>query len=271
MDRQTDPFRIQHAQVWQGKRRRRTVDTNDSIWFRPIRALIQKGVPAMPITVLLIDVEDDVSYPIGALCRTQRGRLILWPLKNTGVRNSPERERVMDHVTLEIASGKTHQTGYNGTEPWRENIASIEPVDGQPMSFWLANVVDWSTIRREPKRPGIWVTSPTADQQRRKRELANYGRQLRMHRLSIARRPSSDSFLLSYFYLVHDGDHEPEVPEPFFPSIRTLLPDIEDQGTELKGAPLEVGATRLVWMCGWVRGSTAGSTLIVPDIQRVGQ
>ena len=80
----------------------RSDGTRDTIWFRPIRTLLDWGVPAMPITYLLIDVAANRSHPIGALCKTDSGRLILWPLLTTRLRSRVSKDELIYHITLEL-------------------------------------------------------------------------------------------------------------------------------------------------------------------------
>lgn len=249
------------------KRRRRPLGTRDTIWFRPIRTLLDSGVPAMPITYLLIDVAANRSHPIGALCKTDRGRLIFWPLLTTRLRSRVKTDELIDHITLELASGRTHRTGYDQQRPWHDDLTSkIVPVHNYPLSFWFANGVDWNTIRHEPLMAQAWAETPKSDEERRKAEFKEFASKAVFIRLPHEDRPPGESFLLSYFYLVHGDIEAAEAPSPLFPSLQNLIPDIGDQTIPFRGSVLQIGDTALIWTCGWIGGSIQGSTLMVPNL-----
>ncbi len=249
------------------KRRHRPLGTRDTIWFRPIRTLLDSGVPAMPITYLLIDVAANRSHPIGALCKTEKGRLIFWPLLTTGLRSRITKDQLIDHITLELASGHTHRTGYEQHRPWHDDRESkIVPVDNYPLSFWFANGVDWNAIRHEPLMAQTWAKTPKSDEERRKAEFKEFASKAVFIRLPPQDRPPGESFLLSYFYLVYGDIEAAEAPNPLFPSLQNLIPNIGDQTIPFRGSVLHIGDIALIWTCGWIGGSIQGSTLIVPNL-----
>lgn len=248
------------------KRRRRPLGKRNTIWFRPIRTLLDSGVPAMPITYLLIDVATDRSHPIGALCKTERDRLIFWPLLTTRSRSAVRPEELIDHITLELASGRTHRTGYGVQGSWHDHLKSkIVPVDTHPLSFWFANGVDWNTIRHEPLQAQAWAKTPKADEERRKEEFKRFASKAVYRRFPGQTRPPGESFLLSYFYLVHGDAEEAKATNSLFPPLKTLIPDVGDQTISFRGSILSIGDVLLKWTCAWVGGSIPGSTLMMPN------
>lgn len=250
------------------KRRRRSLGKRNTIWFRPIRTLLDDGIPAMQITYLMIDVDSDKAYPIGALCKTKRDRLIFWPLLTTKLKSETEKEELIDHVTLEIASSRSHSTGYEKTEAWHSDREwKLTPVEKYPLKFWFANGVDWNTIRHEPVRAEVWVSTPKSDEARRKDELKNYASKIILKRLPIPTRPQAEAFLLSYLYLLEGDLGSAKLPDPLFPDLKNLVPDIGDQKVLFGGMAIAIGDTKLVWACGWINGSIPGTTIMVVNSQ----
>lgn len=249
------------------KKQRRPLGKRNTIWFRPIRTLLDAGVPAMPITYLMIDVAGERAYPIGALCKTRKRRLIFWPLLTTRLRSMVEEDELIDHMTLELASGRSHRTGYKEQEPWRgDSESKIVPVDNHPLSFWFANGVDWNTIRHEPMMAEVWATTPKPDEERRKQEFTKFAEKAVFISLPFLSRPPGESFVLSYFYLVQGDIESAEIPNPLFPSLKNLVPDIGDQEIALQVSRLMIGDVGIVWACAWIGGSIPGSTLMVTNV-----
>lgn len=125
------------------KRRRRRADGRKSVFFRPTRPLLERGSPLDPTMFVHVKTPDRESLPLCSIAVTRAPQLILWPVLplqlSSWAKNDSDRRRFIDHLTLDLRSGKTHSTLYErNKEVQHENVgASLHPLGTAAGFLWL--------------------------------------------------------------------------------------------------------------------------------------
>ena len=85
-----------------------------NVLLRPIRRLLARGAPPGPMTALTLPIPGAGSYPFGVLTWTAKNRLVFWPI----LPKLADMAGVVDHITLELPSQRSHLTAYTaGGQP----------------------------------------------------------------------------------------------------------------------------------------------------------
>ena len=168
---------------------------HSSLWFRPIRQLLEHGKPPCPTTVLTFSPTPKGDLPFAALCCTRDGRLILWPAlpKCIPMTSEPGKSIITDHVTLELENGKSHATSYRpaGTpdhhrpRPWR-----IVDYPEHGLAYWLQFAIRRSVV--EEQLPAVERRVPRTTNKNDLRISRQFSSYAELMTLRAVKLPSND-------------------------------------------------------------------------------
>jgi hypothetical protein len=82
-----------------------------NIFLRPMRKLMAEGSPLGPMTAFHFPLPGEGSLPFEVLTWTEKRRLIFWPI----LPKLENMNRIVDHITLEFPSRRSHLTAYKAT------------------------------------------------------------------------------------------------------------------------------------------------------------
>jgi hypothetical protein len=79
-----------------------------SVFFRPLRQLIDSGKPLPPITTVAFAPTEHGPLPFGAFARTKKNRLIFWPVPPADLELYKDNGQplTVDHLTLEFPAAR---------------------------------------------------------------------------------------------------------------------------------------------------------------------
>lgn len=187
-----------------------------SLWFRPLRQLVEDGKPLPETTILAFGPLPEGDLPFGAICRTHRQRVVFWSALPRGLRLfGDERVAVVtDHVTLELPSGKTHATSYeeSGASKHHRRGWRLENVGETGLALWFSLLVRRCVLEEQHRAVERNVRVPRSDRDRREAEFRKYAQQLRFQPVRIP--PGGDTCSFFYFaiYLERSEQSHPELP-----------------------------------------------------------
>lgn len=148
-----------------------------SLWARPMRPLLDEGKPIGEVVILCLDAPGIDLWPICAVTHTSKDRLVAWPILPPNVASQAV---AIDHITLELSSGKIHGTGFRAdgrrrvtTNPWR-----LHEFRKNGLTFWFRLVVRFSVLKTQGLHVERQVKFPASDDARRQQEFARYGQNL---------------------------------------------------------------------------------------------
>lgn len=168
---------------------------HSSLWFRPIRQLLEHGKPPCPTTVLTFSPTPKGDLPFAALCCTRNGRLILWPAlpKCIPMASEPSKSITTDHVTLELENGKSHATSYcpgGNAEHHRPNPWRIVDYPEHDLSYWLQFAIRRSVV--EEQLPAVERRVPRTTNEHDRRISRQFSRYAELMTLQAVKLPSND-------------------------------------------------------------------------------
>ncbi len=157
------------------------VSPDMSVFWKPLRLLLQNGNPIDPVTILYYTMGDNRRLPFAAITKTRRNLLILWPPCD-----ALEPGEFMDghtfpihHATLELSTSQTHFTRFEANgQRVHENpgwkLACFE--DG--IQLWLIGAFRVALLERQVGTLSQDVRMPKSDSVRRVDEFKRYGAQM---------------------------------------------------------------------------------------------
>jgi hypothetical protein len=157
------------------------VSPDVSVFWKPLRLLLQEGKPVGPVTVLFHDAGDGRLLPVVSIAKTTGDRLILWPPSDALQVGefADGRTFPIHHVTLELASGATHFTQFEADgkrlhegRGWK--LATLE--DG--LKLWLVGAFHVASLEKQVGALEQNVKMPTSDAKRREEEFRRYAAQI---------------------------------------------------------------------------------------------
>lgn len=194
-----------------------TIDRDDtSLWFRPLRQLLEQGKPLGPTKVLAFGTLPEGNLPFGALSETRKGRIIFWPVLPRRFRLCGDEHAalVTDHATLELPSGKIHVTSYDEggqvahhSQGWRLRAS---PVPG--FAVWFQLLVRRSVLQEQLNAVDQNVSIPTTDQERRVAEFRKYAQQLHVQRVQVPPGADAANFFFCEICVKHPGSSDTRKP-----------------------------------------------------------
>jgi len=187
-----------------------------SLWFRPLRQLLQQGKPVGPMTVLTFRGADTGAYPFGVLTHTKKGRIVFWPVlpTNADMVAADGKIGVLDHITLELANEKIHVTAYDGTgkasrcgatdfghgQSWR-----LCRFEGSGLAIWFTLLMKWSVLLDQETAVQRLVQAPTpAEAERRKQVFVRYAARLKFVDVPLPLRSGTPEYVYCVVYFVTD-------------------------------------------------------------------
>ena len=88
------------------------IGPDSSLWLRAIGQLTRHGKPLGQAVALVFKAPDLDPLPFGIVTATENNRLVFWPTLPSGLDMPCGDIKAVDHITLELPSGKSHATGY---------------------------------------------------------------------------------------------------------------------------------------------------------------
>ncbi len=227
-----------------------------SLWLRPFRPLLEEGKPLGNVLFLVLHAQGR-GYAFGALTRTDKERLIFWPAIPRGVTTVSENgtKGVMDHLTLELVSGKTHvTTSVRGHHPGGRRPERFEEAG---LGFWFVLAVEWRDLQDQDDWLERRIATPASDEARRKAELEDALGRIRLLRIESPSPPQEQTYVLTAFYLADDTDRQ----VLFTPGMLPPLPggsDQEDVWNRARLTRFGVGDSKLVIVTACPPGALEG-------------
>ena len=187
-----------------------------SLWFRPLRQLLQQGKPVGPMIVLTFSGADTQAYPFGVLTHTEKGRIVFWPVlpTNADMVAADGKIGVIDHITLELANEKTHVTAYDAagrpsrcgatdfghSQSWR-----ICRFEGSGLAVWFTLLVKWSVLLHQETAVQRCVRAPTpAEAERLKQVFASHAARLKFVDFPLPLRSGTPEYVYCVIYFITD-------------------------------------------------------------------
>jgi hypothetical protein len=210
---------------------------DSSLWLRPLRLLLDRGKPPGEMTVLAFRLPDTGSLPFGVLTHTKRNRVVFWPVlpKDAQAVAEDGSLNVIDHLTLELPSQKTHLTAFNAdgrrvhraaadfghNEPWR-----LHRFEGTGLAFWFSMLARCCVLRDQDDIVQRRVAAPLSDVERRQKEVARYASFLKIVDVPLPPIESEPTYVFCVVYYVVDASVELKLSSEMF-----LLTDVDSQIT----------------------------------------
>lgn len=185
-------------------------------WWRSMRVLFQEGRPLQPHVRLVALPTTNESALFGVLGKTQvqssdRHRLIYWlPLPKGLPEPTPEHPHIIiDHITLELWSGKSHPTWYchdgQSASPNESRGWKLQPVEGQGFSHWFTMMIQHSVLDEQDVEVEVNVTSPTVkESERRVQEFVKHAQESQLGRVDLPPMPHAGNYICCSFFVRTD-------------------------------------------------------------------
>lgn len=158
--------------------------SDSNVLLRPMRQLLSAGKPLGPMTVLSFPLPGKGSFPFGVLAWTAKSRLIFWPT----IPILPTMAGVIDHVTLEFPSMRSHRTAYSeagksihtsAADLELETAWQLTPFPDSGVALWLSLKFRTETLLNQELAIHRNVSMPTsAEATRRTEEFVRHLQQL---------------------------------------------------------------------------------------------
>jgi hypothetical protein len=154
------------------------VGPDSSLWLRPLRQLFEQGKPVGQVIALTVSLPEPLGSVFGMLTSTENQRLIFWPVlpPEATVICDGEAVHVLDHITLELPSEKTHATAYDaqGRSVHQSRSTRLRRPPDSSLALWFNLLVRVDVLRRQAVAVQRRVPMPTSDRERREQEFRRY-------------------------------------------------------------------------------------------------
>lgn len=186
-----------------------------SVFWKPLRRMLEDGNPIDPVTILFYDVGDKRYLPFAAVSRTRGNRLILWPPSD-----ARELGEFADggafpvhHVTLELSNGETHFTRYaDDGQRIHDGRSWKLGADADGTRLWLIGAFAVELLERQVGALEQRVKMPTSDSQRRTDEYARYAAS--MTTVAINTPPLRGDCFVTVIHVLPESASIPEASVP---------------------------------------------------------
>lgn len=191
-----------------------------SLWFRPLRQLLERGKPTGAMTVLAFRRAEAAAYPFGVLTHTKKNRIVFWPVFPTNMEMVAVDGKIdiIDHVTLELPSEKTHFTAYDAAgKPLRRSAADfghrqawrLQRFEGHGLAVWFTILVRWSVLLEQDTAVQRCIhTRTAAEAEHIKQAFTRHAAQLNVIDVPLPSGENSPEYVYCTVYLVTDPDRE---------------------------------------------------------------
>lgn len=222
-----------------------------SIWLRSIRYLTHEGKPLPRLAPVFIKSTTELLLPFAIMTQTDNNRLICWPVLPKDAPLESEKGRLIDHITLELANGKTHTTAFDarGKRHHRGTGAMLREVSGTGLSPWFTILVRWNVIADQDLRVATDMLSPASDGPRREQVFRKMAEESTAQYVVLPDGPRGGDYVYCMFCLQtgEKVDFEPIAHDYLGQNVDDRI-DGFPNGTAfpIMGARLQVGTTKLV-------------------------
>lgn len=176
-----------------------------SLWFRPLRQLLDNGKPLPRTTMLTYKLSDNLNLPIGALCTTYNKRVIFWPAlpKELKMYYEENASWITDHITLELPNEKIHITGYlkDNSSKHHGNSWRLEKFQDNNYALWFNMAIRKTVIENQELAVECDILMPNTDRERRIDEINKYVEQLVFQSVSTPSTNNENQYFYFAIYL----------------------------------------------------------------------
>jgi hypothetical protein len=181
-----------------------------SLMLRSMRFLHERGSP-LPTTAALSFRGPDCPLTFGMICQTKDRRMIYWPPlpKSAATLDDDGTKALVDHVTLELDSLKTHVTAFDekGDRHHHTNAWRALEFDEAGLATWFGIFAKWSLLEQQwPPDLEVEITAPPDDMERRKAELKKYVDNFQGIPIPMPERRRDGDYVLCGIHLVKDSE-----------------------------------------------------------------
>lgn len=225
------------------------VGPDSSIWLRAIGQLIRHGKPLGQAVALVFKAPDLGLLPFGIVTATENNRLVFWPVLPSGVDMPCGDIEAVDHITLEVPSGRSHVTGYKNnresihhTQAWK-----LHHFPGTGLDSWFIFLVKLSVLREQSQAVQRKVAMPTTDKERRVEEVSRFIQRLKIAHVALPDGSAAGDYIAAAVYLVTGTFDEQTFSGSVFPAD-VMAPEVNGWPNgpfELGRAKVAVGTTTI--------------------------
>jgi hypothetical protein len=229
------------------------IGSRSSLWFRPLRQLLEDGKPPSEVTVLTFRDMQTGAYPFGVLAHTKNNRIIFWPVlaKNADMVAGVGKEGVIDHITLELPSEKFHVTAYDATgEPSHCEAADfghrqawrLQRFEDSGVALWFTLSVKWSTLVDQETAVQRLAKAPNAaDAKRREQIFRQYAAKIKIVDIPLPTGVTAPEYVYCNVFYVTEPEEEIKLTPNIF-----LLGDINAVVDGWTDGTFEIQSKRLL-------------------------
>jgi len=164
------------------------IGADSSVFLRPLRQLLEQGKPVGQVHCLTTGSNPQRRLPFGMLTETKKGRLVFWSVlpRDTHVLCPGSSLSVIDHITLELPTGKSHVTGYDHSgRRVHSGLWELQHMAESRLALWFTLLVPMSVLLDQDNAVQRVVRAPTPDAKRRIDEFVRYTRSMRPHHMAL--------------------------------------------------------------------------------------
>ena len=186
------------------------IGSDSNVLLRPMRQLLDEGKTLGPMSAFTFKLPGEGLYPFGVLTWTKNNRLVFWPI----LPKCQTMENIIDHVTLEFPSKRSHFTYYikDGSVKHKKAADLSHPTAWQLVPFpntgialWFAMSVKTSVLLEQDMAVQRLVPMPKTDRKRRVEEYVRHFNELNLIDVNLP--PDQleiPPYICCNFYLVTD-------------------------------------------------------------------
>lgn len=191
-----------------------------SLWFRPLRQLLEDRKPLPRTTILTFELSDNLNLPFGALCITKKKRVVFWPAlpKELKLFDEGNTTRVTDHITLESPSGKIHTTGYlnDGSSEHHRKMWQLKKFKDNNYAQWFIFCIRKSVLENQENSPEREISMPSKDSKRRLDEFHKYTQQLIIQPIKTPTTNNNIQYFCTAIYIKRDHNKQNSITQDMF-------------------------------------------------------
>ena len=203
--------------------------SDSSVWLRAFRQLFRDGKPIGSLVALAIDLPEPHGSVFGLLTVTPKQRLVFWPVLPAAANMvfSGEVVKALDHITLELPSGRIHATAHDvaGRRIHDSRGWKLQPLAGCNSALWFNLLVRVDVLSQQATVVQRSVAGPSSDAARREQEFREAAGRFAFSRVALPPRES----VLDYVYFGVCLTREGATPDVLSQSMLPTGPGIDDQ------------------------------------------